>query len=86
MNCLSIEEELKFCVTHTHNLFQADNNALFHLIDRAVLGHDVSATIAPFQISQNGRAAYFAIVHQHAGRHVWDRNVKEAMAVLQTRT
>jgi hypothetical protein len=45
---LSIEEELKLCISHTHNLFQAENNALFHLIDRAVIGHDVSATIAPF--------------------------------------
>ena len=28
----------------------------------------------------------FAIVYQHAGRQVWGRNVKDAMAVLQTRT
>ncbi len=48
LNYLSIEEELKFCISHTHNLFQADNSDLFHLIDRAVIGHDVSATIAPF--------------------------------------
>ena len=51
LNYLSTEEELKFCVTHTHNLIQADNNALIHLIDREVIGHDVSATIAPFQRS-----------------------------------
>ena len=51
-------------------MFQANNNALFHLIDQAVLSHDVSATISPFQISQNGRAAFLAIVNQHAGRHV----------------
>ena len=48
VNYMSIEDELKFCVTYTHNVFQADNNALFHLIDQAVLGHNVSATIAPF--------------------------------------
>ena len=83
---VSIEEELKFCISHTHNLFQADNSALFHLIDRVVIGHDVSATIAPFRRSQDGRAAYNAIVYQHAGQHVWDKNVKEAMAVLATRT
>ena len=45
---LSIEEELKLCISHTHNLFQADNSALFCFIDRAVIGHDVSATITPF--------------------------------------
>ena len=33
VNYLSIEEELKLCVTHTQNLFQAVNNDLFHLID-----------------------------------------------------
>jgi hypothetical protein len=86
LSYLSIEEELKFCISHTHNLFQADNSALFHLIDRAVFGHDFSATIAPFRKTQNGRAAYNAIVYQHAGKHVWDKNVKEAMAVLATRT
>ena len=58
---------------------------MFPLIDRAVLGHDVSATIAPFRRSQNGRAAYFAILYQNAGRHIWDRNVKDSMAVLTTR-
>ncbi len=56
LNYLSIEQELKLCTSHTQNLFQADNSALFQLIDRAVIGHDVSATIAPFCRSQNGRA------------------------------
>ena len=51
-----------------------------------MIGHDVSATIAPFRRSQDGRAAYLAIVYQHAGKHIWDKNVKEAMAVLTTRT
>jgi len=65
-------------------LFQADNNALFPLIDRAVIGHDVSATIAPFQRSQDGRADYNAIEYQHAGKHIWDKNLKEAIAILAT--
>ena len=86
VNYLSIEEELKFCVTDTHNLFQADNKALFHLIDQAVLGHNVSATIAPFRCAQDGRTDFLAIVHQHAGQHVWNKNVKDATDVLQTRT
>ena len=32
LNYFSIEEELKFCITHTHNLFQADNSAFFTLL------------------------------------------------------
>ena len=51
-----------------------------------MIGHDVSATIAPFSRSQNGRADYNAIGYQHAGKHIWDKNVKEAMAILATRT
>ncbi len=86
LSYLSIEEELKFCTSHTHNLFQEDNSALFQLSDRAVIGNDVSATIAPFCRSQNGHAAYNSIVYQHAGKHFWDKNVKEVMAVLATRT
>ena len=68
----SIEQELKFCVKHDHTLGKSDNNTLYQLIDRAVAGHDVSATVAPFRRKQDGRGAYLAIVTQHAGKSVWD--------------
>ena len=82
----SIEEELRFCLSHVHNLYRSDNNALYQMIDRATSGHDVYATIAPFRRTQDGRGAIMAIVSQHAGRHIWDKIVKDANAVLQTRT
>ena len=44
----SIEQELKFCVTHDHTLGKSENNALYQLLCCSVVGHDVSATIAPF--------------------------------------
>ena len=66
----SIEQELKFCVAHDHTLGKLDNNALNQLIDRAVAGHDVSATVAPFCRKQDWRGAYLAIVTQHAGKSV----------------
>ena len=84
-NYMLIEHELKFYVSHVHNVFQLDNTALFHLVDCAVIGPDVSATIAPFRRTQNERDAYLAIVDQHSGRHVWDKSIKDATAVLQTR-
>jgi hypothetical protein len=56
------------------------------MVKRATTGHDVGATIAPFRRTQNGRGAILAIISQHAGMHVWDKIVKEAIAVLQTRT
>ena len=67
-----IEQELKFRVGHNHTLGKSDNNALYQLIDRAVAGHDVSATVAPFRRKQDRRGAYLAIVTQHAGKSVWD--------------
>ena len=85
-NFASIEEELKNCVRHSHNLYKADNNALFQMLDRSTSGHDVGATIAPFRRTQDGRGAILAIKGQHAGRHVWDKLVKDANIVLQTRT
>ena len=51
----SIEHELKFCVTQNHTLSKLDNSALFQIIDRAVAGHDVTATIAPFRCTHDGR-------------------------------
>ena len=81
----SIEDELRACVSHTHNLYRSDNTALFQMLDRAVTGHDVNATIAPFRRTNDGRGAFLAITNQHAGRHIWDKIVKEATAVLQTR-
>ena len=82
----SIEHKLKFCVSHNHTLSKLDNSALFQIIDCAVAGHDVSATIAPFRRTHDGRGAYLAILTQHAGKSVWDRVVRDAMSVLQTRT
>jgi hypothetical protein len=85
-NFTSIEDELRFCLSHVHNLYRPDNNALYQMLDRATSGHDVGATIAPFRRTQDGRGAILAIISQHAGRHVWDKIVKDANAVLQTRT
>jgi hypothetical protein len=46
----------------------------------------VRATIAPFCRTQDSRGAILAITSQHAGRHVWDKIVKDSNAVLQMRT
>ncbi len=81
----SIEDELVERLSHTDNLFKSDNNALFQIVDRSVQGHEVSATIAPFRRTQNGRGAVLAIQNQHAGNHVWDAMVLDATAILNNR-
>ena len=42
----SIEEELSQRIAHTHTLFRSDNAAVFHIVDRATVGHNVLATVA----------------------------------------
>ena len=56
----SIEEEMMHCVPHNHNLYKANNNALFCLINVMVVGHEVSATIEPFWRTLDGRGAFLA--------------------------
>jgi len=85
-NFMSIEDKLRFCLLHVHNLYQPDNNALYQMVERATTGHDVGARIAPFHRAHDGRWAILEIISQHAGRHVWDKIVKEANSMLQTRT
>jgi hypothetical protein len=82
----SIEQEMRNRVTHDHTLGRSDNSKLFQLIEKSVQGHDVSATIAPFKRTEDGRAAFLAIKSQHAGKAVWDRVVRESNSRLQTGT
>ena len=55
------------------------------MIEIAVRGHDVAATIAPFRRTQNGRGALLALKSQHAGKAIYDQLVKEAENVLKNR-
>ena len=81
---VSIEQEMQFRVRHDHTLGRSDNATLFQLIEKSVQGHNVAETIAPFKRDLNGRGAFMAIKDQHAGKAVWDRNVREANLRLQT--
>jgi len=82
----SIEQEMTARVSHDHTLGRSDNATLFQLIEKSVQGHIAAETIAPFKRTQDGRGAFMAIKDQYAGKAVWDRNVKEANARLQTVT
>jgi hypothetical protein len=83
---VSIEQEMQFRVGHNHTLGRSDNATLFQFIEKSVKGHIVAETIAPFKRTQNGRGALLAIKDRYAGKAVWDCNVKEANARLQTVT
>ena len=38
-NFISIEDKLRFCLLHVHNLYRPDNNALYQMVERATCNH-----------------------------------------------
>lgn len=81
----SIEGDLTARMIHNHPLFKVDNGSVFDMIEIAVRGHDVAATIAPFRRKRDGRGALLALKSQHAGKAIYDQLVKEAESVLKNR-
>ena len=72
-------------MTHNHPLYKVDNGSVFDMIEIAIRGHDVSATITPFRHARDGRGALLALKSQHAGKAIYDQLVKEAENVLKNR-
>jgi hypothetical protein len=70
-------------LSHTHPLFKSDNGQVFDVIEAALRGTSISPSIAQFRKTRDGRAAYLALVSQHAGRDVWDKLQREAEHKLQ---
>ena len=81
----SIEGNMIARMSHLHSLFKVDNGVVFELIETAVRSTPIAASIAPFCRDLNGCRVFFAIQAQHAGKDMWDKLVKEAETVLQTR-
>ena len=71
----SIEGDLTARMTHNHPLYKVDNGSVFDMIEIAVRGHDVAATIAPFRCARDGRGALLALKSQHAGPACWERDL-----------
>jgi hypothetical protein len=81
----SIEGDLTLTarMTHNHPLYKGDNGSVFDMIEIAMRGHDVAATIAPFRRARDGCGALLALKSQHAGKAIYDQLVKEAENVLK---
>ena len=76
----SIEGDMIARMLHLHSLFMVDNSAVFGLIETAVRGTSIAASIAPFCRNQ---ISCRAIQAQHASKDIWDKLVKEAETVIQ---
>ncbi len=70
----SVEGEMIVRLSHTHPLYKLDNGQVFDVIEAALCGTSISPSIAQFCKTRDGRAAYLALVSQHAGRDVWENS------------
>jgi hypothetical protein len=82
----SINGNLTACMPHNHPLYKVDNGLTFNMIEVAVWGHNITATIAPFLCKRDGRGALLTLQSQHAGKTIYDQLVKDAENVLKNRT
>ena len=74
----SIIADMESRLSHTHTLYQLDNEMLFASLDEAIHDSEFFNTIKPFERTRNGRGAYLALMGNHAGDDKWDRIIETA--------
>jgi hypothetical protein len=79
----SMIEELTKRLPHSGPIFKDDNKTVFMMISKAVAGTSVESTIKSFSRQKDGRAAYKALVANHAGDEKYRAIVKARMNLLQ---
>ena len=79
----SMIEELIKRLPHSGPIFKDDNKTVFMMISKAVAGTSVESTIKSFSRQKDGRAAYRALVANHAGDEKYRAIVKARMNLLQ---
>jgi hypothetical protein len=73
---------MEFCLTHDDPVFGDDNHEIFTLLHDSLEGTIYGATITPYKMNKDGRAAWHALLTQHAGQDRWDAEVKRNTTFL----
>ena len=81
----SVEGELIARLDHTSPLYRDDNQQVYHLLEEATRSTVYSASLKPFQRMKDGRAAYLALIAQHAGDDKWEKELKEQESLMKSR-
>ena len=72
----SIIADMESCISHTHALFQLDNELLSSSLDKAVSDSKFSSTIKPFERAHDGCSTYLAAMGNHAGDDKWNHIIE----------
>ena len=80
----SIIIELINSASHAHPNYAIDSGDVYDLVEQAARNTQYMGSIQPFKRLRDGRAAYNAIVSQHAGKDKWESELKKAQSVMQS--
>ena len=74
----SIQEEQTLRLSHDHPLYKDDNKQLYSVLEIALRGTTYDSSINSFKKASDGRAAYLALISQHAGKDKWIKILRAA--------
>ena len=72
----SVEIEMIHRLSHNHALFKDDNAKVYHYLEEATRTTIYPSTLTPFKRRKDGRAAYLALLSQHAGDDKWEKELR----------
>ena len=79
----SLLQELIARLPHSGPIYKNNNATVYSKIEEAVRGTSVESTIKSFARTKNGRAAYLALIANHAGDTKYRSIMKKRMNLLQ---
>lgn len=80
----SLHEELIKRLVHTGPIYKNDNTSVFMKIEKATRGTSVESTVKAFSRRKDGRAAFLALIANHAGDTKYRSILKKRMNLLQS--
>ena len=84
VNTGSVTKELIVRASHTHALFDNDNELVYDALEEALRSTQYSATLSTFKRAKNGRGAWIALIAQYVGVDKWQKEVKKHESFLLT--
>ena len=79
----SLHDELVARLSHTGAIYKNDNTSVYTKIEKAVRGTSIESTVQAFSRNKNGRAAFQALIANHAGDTKYRAIAKKRMNLLQ---
>ena len=80
----SVTKELIERASHTHALYDTDNEEVYNHLESALRSTQYAATLSSFKRAKDGRGAWTAVISQYVGRDKWQKEVKKQEVFLHT--